>query len=642
MKKTVILLFSVFFIIAACISAGNEVFGISFTAHRQRNTINSGEIKALAVRLGYSDHPLNDTNKYYSLATEEYIRAAFEGSSSETGLPYGGVKTFFENSSFGKMSVTLGDIIDIQMDDTLESYIWPHGLPENDSEHTEKLINRPEYKGPFSDYDEFERKLLEKINIEDYDSDHDGIIDALYVLDTSDHEFAYYGYTNWSYIAPDSSVSQSNVWISLRNSNDLKELTNVLIHESGHLLLDLYDYYDQNGFETDEIRSVDDIMSRGSGDFDAVAKWHMGWLDENNVTRIYPKDGETGEVFLSPSDSDSDQGKKIAIINFKDSVYIEELDIESDIYYDIAVEYVSGSNNNDFPGKSAPEGFRFYLIEGTPGEQDIIADHAQLVRGYLTGKYEKNLPDRISYRVLNEYDTIENLFDLGLDITEIRTGDNPSFTYHYTKKEDVAIPVTDLVTYADYSVLYEQVARISDEFKDVDFIPVSVPEEYYDKYTAESIERLESALIHQYGKYMKVEQYIVDQNTLKLKKAIDGLELKPEEQTEQQTEQSADISGDPEGSSSDSDEDVPAGRKEETVNGEDKDREPQNKNENKEPVREINKGTGRTEDQVKTSTAHRTYAPQTGAADNNCLLWLTSIVSAVFMMSIVLYKRLTR
>ena len=95
MKKTVILLFSVFFIIAACISAGNEVFGISFTAHRQRNTINSGEIKALAVRLGYSDHPLNDTNKYYSLATEEYIRAAFEGSSSETGLPYGGVKTFF-------------------------------------------------------------------------------------------------------------------------------------------------------------------------------------------------------------------------------------------------------------------------------------------------------------------------------------------------------------------------------------------------------------------------------------------------------------------------------------------------------------------------------------------------------------------
>ena len=320
-------------------------------------------------------------------------------------------------------------------------------------------------------------------------------------------------------------------------SNDIRTLTKTFLHETGHLLLDLPDYYDLNGFDTYHYsnHSVENIMNTGYGDYDAVAKWHMGWLNDSNIIRLYPNDNDTATVSLAPSDSDSDQGKKIAIINLSDFIYYSETDEELETHYSVAIEYIAGTNNNNFQNMSHPQGFRFYLIEGKPDESDVSAEDAQVIRAYKTGKYDPSPFQHISYQVLNEEDEIHDLFELGIDISDISTGDNPSFTYYYTKKNNIDFPAPDINTSADYTALFEQIGRLSDEFKDIDFIPAYIPESYYDKYTDESLQRLEDALLSQFDNYKLPEQYIVDQNTEKLKAAIDSLELKPVE-TEKETD----------------------------------------------------------------------------------------------------------
>ena len=530
--------------IIICLSSFIVLIGVSFlfytnafaaiTPNFIKTPINTGQIKALVVRVGYKDFPLDGSNEYYTLANDDFIKSIFEGTDNNSDLPYNGARDYIEKSSYGKMSLALGDIVDIQMDNDIDSYIFPYGLPENDFDDYEIWINNPSYRGPYYviDSDEFERKLLNTINISDYDSNNDGIIDALYILDTANRRSLFPGITNFS-----TPLHHGNVWIPLYMNRDIKTLTKTFIHETGHLLLDLPDYYDLNGFDTYHYPnySVENIMNTGYGDYDAVAKWHMGWLNDDNVIHIFPNNNEIATVSLTPSDSDNDKGKKLVFINLKDYAYIDDIDEELEKYYNIAVEYISGSNNNHFSNLIKPKGFRFYLLEDYDYESGIPSEYSHINRAYKTGKYDPSFLQHISYQVLDEEDTIENLFDLGIDITEINAGDNPSFTYHYTKKNNIDLPVTDIYTSADYTALFEQISRLSDEFKDIDFIPAFLPEEYYNKYTEESLKRLEEALYTQYDNYKLPEQYIVDQNTEKLKAAIDGLELKPLE-TEKETD----------------------------------------------------------------------------------------------------------
>ena len=595
-----------------------------------KNPINTGQIKALVVRVGYKDFPLDGSNEHYTLANDDFIKSIFEGTDNNSDLSYNGARDYIEKASYGKMSLALGDIVDIQMDNDIDSYIWPNGLPENDFDDYEIEINNPQYKGPYHvvDSDEFERKLLNTINISDYDSNNDGIIDALYILDTANRRSLFPGYTN-----PSVSMYHGNVWIPLYMNRDIKTLTQTFIHETGHLLLDLPDYYNLNGFDTYHYSnySVENIMNTGFGDFDAVAKWHMGWLNNDNIIRIFPDDNETATISLTPSDSDSDEGKKLAIINLKDE--------ESELFYNIAVEYISGSNNNNFSNLTKPKGFRFYLIEGCYDERIVTAEYSYITRAFKTGKYDPSFLQHISYQVLDEEDTIENLFDLGIDITNIKTGDSPSFTYHYTNKEIANFPAPGIYTSADYSSLFEQIARLSDDFTDIDFIPTFIPEVYYTKYTEDSLKRLEEALYTQYDKYKLPEQYIVDQNTEKLKAAIDGLELKGEntEQTFEnaQNNDSTEITNSTHSSPSNNNETISP--------------QPDKSQDNNDdvgfanPNNQTNPNHIKIEAPIKKSTLRRTFAPQTGKDNNELLFCIFSfILASASLCIIILYRKIVK
>ena len=248
----------------------------------------NGDFKALIVRVGFSDYPLNETNEYYKNYADDYIKSLYEGRTGGFGLPYNGLFDHLNTSSYGKLNMTIGGIVDVQLDNSLESYIGEYSV-----------IN-------FYEIDEFCEKLYSKINVEDYDSNGDGIIDALYLWNfTGDSMGEAWGYC---YGVFDENYKEKlfvAIFFPDYVLEDDKRLLNVLIHETGHLLR-LPDYYALPDYPRSVPRAdIGNIMGWAGtekGDYDAISKWKQGWLSSENVTVIDLVNSEKGRVELTPYD----------------------------------------------------------------------------------------------------------------------------------------------------------------------------------------------------------------------------------------------------------------------------------------------------------------------------------------------------
>lgn len=138
---------------------------------------NKGKVNALVVRLGFDDYPLNDSNPYYR--DDTFIGKLFEGTDGGVTAfdnTWDGLDGYLRTSSYGDMSIGVGKIIDVQLDEEIGYFFEDEEIYED----PEAL----EATEPWCDF--FQETLKEKIysmvNVSDYDEDADGEVDSLYIF----------------------------------------------------------------------------------------------------------------------------------------------------------------------------------------------------------------------------------------------------------------------------------------------------------------------------------------------------------------------------------------------------------------------------------------------------------------------------
>ena len=387
-----------------CLAAASSVYAADIGYHRSTSwadpIFNKGEVNALVVRVGFNDHPLDESNPYYR--DDLYMRKMFEGAHggvSSHGYTWDGLDGYLRTSSYGTMSFRIGDIIDLQLEEDLGSYF--------EDEDYDADPNSEEATAPWSDFfqETLKEKIFSMVDVSDYDEDGDGNIDTLYIFNcapkrgVSDQVAGFVTDITGENLPGGVNSYMYMSFYDEQTPEEEDELFFVLVHETGHLLFDLDDYYELEGFYSD-FYGPGNIMDINLADLDGFSKYLIGWLDDENTISYDPSAEKSGEVSLTPSDSESSEGKKLAFFDYGGGK--------------IAAEYVSLRNNNKTGEK---EGFRFYLI-GRDGK--------------ISKAYCFDDEEYLTSQVVGSGDDMQDLFGLGLDVYDIKTGENPSFSFRST------------------------------------------------------------------------------------------------------------------------------------------------------------------------------------------------------------------
>lgn len=376
-----------------------------------------GSARVLAVRIGFADAPLGDEASDTNISTAE-IRNYFEGN-DPAEYPYESVPAYYERASYGQLSLSLAEIIDVELPVNRDTYSGKSG-GENEYRLISDIIKSPGV----------EEKLSQ------YDADGDGSPDFVYFFCNGNKEekgsvWWPHCHTEWNdYFRKNGSVLKNYILTC-------KDQMNVMIHETGHLF-GLPDYYSYNGYYVYDL-SVPDMMNDNHGDHTGLSKWLAGWIRDENVTFVYRENtGSDGiTVNLTPVDMPGTVEKKIAVISPQlTGTYGEYL----------LVEYISGSGNMSlYDGRrDYPEGFRiihvFYNEEdGRLYANALTKDHTP---GADFGVFKEG--DSVTPFTVPSSDFNRNgepsAFS-GINITDFVTGDNPQFRVSFTDEEIRKDPV---------------------------------------------------------------------------------------------------------------------------------------------------------------------------------------------------------
>lgn len=332
----------------------------------------------------------------------------------------------------------------------------------------------------FTESKEFMEKLSKQINLSDYDSNGDGNIDALYVWDMSDGNHA--NADAWKATQYNEVNSKLGGYIALFLTEFERKYEEyclyVLIHETGHLLLGATDYYllgdgtiaDTRVYDKADIGNVH--LGESYCDYDGWSKYYGGWLTPDNVLTTTFGGDEEGMISLTPYDSDSDEGNKIAFL-------YDSLNYEKKSF--ILVDYCGGLNNNRLDNDLRKKGFRFYKGIGYSLIPPKILDIA----------YSYN-EDGGVYQLFSDGDEAEIEFpETGnkLKIYDIQTGNNPSFKYSFDDISDIGAN-SKMVHYSIKIVDENGFQFESEDFSDpIEFVIENHPnsDDFYSSSNAEVI-----------------------------------------------------------------------------------------------------------------------------------------------------------
>jgi len=250
---------------ASPIDYASEKFGVS------RGLPSKGNSKVLVIPVEFTDAKA-DTNMRSNLQT------AFFGTSEQTG--WESLASYYYKSSYGKLNIT-GTVTEVF--NTGNSSVYYQSLYEDGEDFPEYRIMKAAL-GYFDD----------KIDYAQYDSDNDGLIDAVYLVYTAEVDFEnadyWWAYTN-EYL-PDQSEyydqKESDFYIFMgydfffETPASGKTLTlncETVIHETGHMLgIDDYYDYDRDKGPAGGIGGGD-MMDYNVGDHNAFTKLLLGWVD---------------------------------------------------------------------------------------------------------------------------------------------------------------------------------------------------------------------------------------------------------------------------------------------------------------------------------------------------------------------------
>ena len=188
--------------------------------------------------------------------------------------PYESVSAYYERSSYGALSI--------------ESHVvsWRAAHERDHYTNDISLLIREVMEG-----------LDDSVDFTRYDANGDGYIDGVYLMFSGDvGEWAstwWPSMHNVQTLYP--SIAQEtydgellgNLTLANRLNGSIAAVT-TLIHETGHMLglPDYYSYSSASGSGGNRGIGTCDMMFDSTGDHDAFSKWVLGWIGDENVTRV--------------------------------------------------------------------------------------------------------------------------------------------------------------------------------------------------------------------------------------------------------------------------------------------------------------------------------------------------------------------
>lgn len=245
----------------------------------------TGNVNVLVLPVEFSDVKAN--SKGYNLNA---IDLAFNGGAN-ADLQYRSVSQFYKEASYGKLNLHF-DVLDKWYSPSKNSSYY---LGLNEDTNPDQMI-----------IDEILKQLEPTMDLSKYDSDNNGTIDAIVVvntldIDSSDNgnimQWAYrywnmYADNSGNYYTYDNVYANDYLWSSYQFLFETdygfngSEPTNTytFIHEFGHVL-GADDYYDTNYTSDTTSGPLDghDIMDYERGDHNPYSKFNYGWLTTSRL-----------------------------------------------------------------------------------------------------------------------------------------------------------------------------------------------------------------------------------------------------------------------------------------------------------------------------------------------------------------------
>lgn len=315
----------------------------------------TGTHDLLVVPVAFSDKPI-------SAEQLSRLDKAFNGTSADTG--WESVSSYYQKSSYGNLNLSY----DIQNTYTSsKTYSYYENYSENitiDGETYTKTGDVLLLEEVLAYYETI-------LDLTNYDTDKDGVIDAVYLIYSApvaygDDESIYWAYVT-TYPTTDTSPKYDGLELGYYlfagidfidehtgNSNDyyatqsgytpyagLSIMAETYIHETGHLL-GLDDYYDYDETQGGgEGLGGADMMDYNVGDHNAYSKLILGWIDPTIVTTTQTLNlssfATSGQTIMVLLDYDGTYFSEYLLIDFYTATGVNEMAAnqnESLLYYD--------------------------------------------------------------------------------------------------------------------------------------------------------------------------------------------------------------------------------------------------------------------------------------------------------------------
>lgn len=310
----------------------------------------TGAYNLLVIPVQFSDKPISDEQM-------DRLGKAFNGTSADTG--WESVNSYYKKSSYGKLDMTFDVQKPFVTDKNYKYYEDYSGNITVDGETITKTGDILLLELALAYYEQ-------SLDLTKYDTDNDGIIDAVYLIYSA--PVTYDSETNadsiyWAYVTTYPTETQKYDGLEVGyylfagldfmdehtgNSNDtylgqegytpysgLKIMAETYIHETGHLLGldDYYDYEDAKG--SGEGLGGADMMDYNVGDHNAYSKLILGWGDPTVITT-------TQTVTINAFES---SGQFLMVLLDYDGTYFSEY-LLIDLYANTGLNALGASQQN--------------------------------------------------------------------------------------------------------------------------------------------------------------------------------------------------------------------------------------------------------------------------------------------------------
>ena len=339
-----------------------------------------GSPAVLVIPVEFSDCTASSRGYYI-----EKIKKAFNGKTGETD--YYSVDEYYKTSSYGKLDLDI-TVLDEWFRPAHPSTYYKFKTEDYDGETVE--IGDQMILNEALDY------LDDKMDLSKFDSDKNGTIDAVVMINTlkvSNGTNYSWAYRYWNIYSDESGelYEYDGVWANdylWMSYGFMHETTNVFgdvvftdksalntktyIHEMGHIL-GADDYYDTSDESNDPMHGYD-IMDDLLGDHNAFTKFNLGWITTSrlvtatdSITLTLKPFAKSGDSIIIANDWDDSLGAyqeyyvltyyTVEGLNKNDNNYFDNAGIivyhvNSSLYYEStgSDSYYAINNNNTHPG----------------------------------------------------------------------------------------------------------------------------------------------------------------------------------------------------------------------------------------------------------------------------------------------------